>query len=378
VGECNDRKIECFDLRYGVGCLPGPLDPGFTPAAFTGSLLPTPVCYTPPDEAGKRAPWNQVISGVLTTQLVQTQIQLLPLPAPPITVWKLHDFCFHSASQLPSCPDRHHPCRSGLYTLLLDVRDTQGHHYYDTQCVWIDNQPIHAQLAGFAGVPNCSRLLLKKLSGGAGCGTPWLGQLMGVAFDELIDPFDPTYPSDNFHYYSIWITRGCPGGPTWQIPITPDLVNFHADALTGAVDQHRGTSRVGDPGKRCWQTAGCPPGPPNWPVVPMHFYGPLTAFDLRAFDAVCAASLAPPFAPPPGFALKRGECCPYTIQLYVRDRTRSDCTPGCHEKWSAPCAVYVCNDLGPKGLGVEAPLDAEAAQPGPGSALGGKLDTLEG
>ncbi len=330
VGECNNRKIKCFDLRYGLGFLPGPEEFGFNPAAYIGSLLPTPVCYTPPDEAGKRAPWNQVVGRLLTTQFVQTEIELF---GNTIKVWKLHDFCFNSASQLPPCPDAHHTCRSGRYTLLLDVEDTLGNHYYDTQHVWFDNKPIHIEFSGLEGVQGCEDVELGNfIPPGSPCGVPWPMNLLGTAYDEYIDNADLSYPSDNFDFYNLRITRQ--GGPTYHVPITPSLAPpfFGPDPL-------KGNHRVGDPGTRC-ETAigGCPP-----PPIPPKFFGVLTQLDLRVFDDACAGALVAPFAPPANFALKRGECCGYTFQLYGRDKTRSTSPSPCHERWSLPWAVCICN-----------------------------------
>ena len=335
VGECNDRKIKCFDLRYGIGFLPGPDEVGFNPADYTGSLLASygPVCYTPPDEAQKRAPWNQVIGRNLTTHFAETEIDFL---GSTIKVWKLKDFCFNSANQLPPCPSPHHHCRSGKYTLLLDVEDTLGNHYYDTQHVWFDNKPIHVDFGGIEGLPRCSDLSLDKfVPDGAACSDPWPSNLLGIAYDEYIDYTDLSYPSDNFGYYLIRITRQ--GGPTYNVPITPSLI----PPVFGPNPLH-GTQRVGDPGTRCeTMISGCPP-----PVTPAKFYGLLTQLDLRIFDQVCASSLVAPFKPPAGFALVRGECCGYTFQLYARDITRSNSPALCHEKWSLPWAVCICNDIG--------------------------------
>jgi hypothetical protein len=334
VGECNNRKIKCVDLRYGIGFLPGPGMMGFNPAAFFGSLLaPTgPICYDPPDEALKRAPWNQIVGRALTTRFVKTTITFFNTT---ITVYKLQDFCFNSL-QLPPCPDSAHACHSGKYTLLLDVTDTLNNHYYDTQHVWFDNKPIHAKFSGLQGLPGCSDMDLSKfVPPGAPCGTPWPMNALGIAYDEYIDPADLSYPSDNFDFYQLVITRQ--GGPSYNVPITPTL----GPPMFGPNPLH-GNSRVGDPGTRCEETiGGCPP-PPHPPEVA----GILTQLDLRIFDAVCAASLAPPFAPPPGFALQRGECCGYAFQLYVQDKTWDDGGPGnCHHLWTPPWAVCICNDL---------------------------------
>ncbi|HEY7282775.1 MAG TPA: hypothetical protein VID47_14410 [Actinomycetota bacterium] len=346
VGECNDRKIKCFDLRYAIGWQPGPNDVGFNPAVYTGAMLaPTgPVCYTDPDptvEAGKRAPWNMVIGErALTTRFVQTTIDLGSFT---ITVWKLQDFCFSSDGLLPlgvndgPCPDPHHRCRSGKYTVLLEVTDTLGNVTYDTQQVWFDNKPISVEFTGLETVPRCSDVdLAKHAPAGGPCGVPWPLNATGIVYDEYIDETDTSYPSDNFDFYSLSVTRQ--GGPSFTVPVTPDLVTF-------GPDPYRGTTRVGDPGSRCEPlppTIGCPAPPP----IPSRTEGLLTKLDLRMFDANCAPSLPAIFQPPPGFALKRGECCGYTFQLYGQDTTWSDgWAGGFHHAWSLPWAVCVCNDL---------------------------------
>jgi hypothetical protein len=343
VGECNNRKIKCFDLRYAVGFLPGPIDAGFNPAAYTGpntgSLLTAPLCYEPPDEADKRAQWNWVISRALTTRLVKTQITIF---GSTYDVWKLQDYCFNSADLLPACPDAQHHCRSGQFTLLLQVEDTLGNLYYDTQRVWFDNKPIHVEFGGIAGLAACTDLHLEAggpfVPAGAPCGSPWPADLMGIAYDEYIDEADLAYPSDNFDFYLLRITRQ--GGPTYSVPITPALSPpvFGPDPL-------RGTSRVGEPGTRCEVSI---PGCTLVNPVPPKAYDVLTQLDLRVFDADCAASLSASFAPPAGFALKRGTCCGYTFQLFAQDKTWSNgWAGGFHRMWSLPWAICICNDLPP-------------------------------
>ncbi len=350
VGDCNTRRIKCFDLRWGIGFLPGPNEVGFNPAAYSGSLLVDgggPVCYTDPDpviEAGKRAPWNRVIGGRLTTHLVDN----IDIPELGIEdLWKRSDFCFRSDVFLPGCADANHHCRSGKFTLLLDVWDTLDIHYYDTQHVWFDNKPLHVEFGGLEGLPGCTDLHLgtdsKFVPPGAPCGIPWPVSLLGIAYDESIDYFDPgfnVYPNDNFDFYNLSITRQ--GGPTYNVPITlmlppPAMPPF---VPLDPIEVLMGRSRVGDPGTRCEESIpGCPV-PPH----PAKFFDVLTILDLRIFDADCVGSLVAPFAPPAGFALERGTCCGYTFQLHARDKTVSD-TVFCHERWSLPWAVCICNDL---------------------------------
>lgn len=318
-----DPEFEAF-LRAYLPALTAGFDDGSLSEGGDGELV------------GRLA---QVFNRSLTTHFEQQTEYLFPPPALPRKWWELHDDCWNSAA-LPACVDLTHTCSSGQYTLLIDVEDTLGNHYYDTQCIWIDNKPIHAVLRGFEGVKSCAEMKLGELTRGKGCATPWLVPLMGIAFDEYIVEGDTRIPSDNFDSYDVWITRGC-GGPRYQVPITSDFVQWHTDPFTGAVTPWQGRIRVGEPGTRCERVLGCPTPAPT-PTIPVA--GVLTAVDLRIFDAQCAGSIDPRFQPPAGFALERGECCGYAIELTVRDRTRSDYSGNCHVAF-ALCAICICNDL---------------------------------
>ncbi len=331
VGDCQDRRIACVDLRAAIGWQPGTAELPFAASLplYTINMLIAPICYPDPDpviEGKKRAPWNQLYEKPLTARWVPTNI------FPFDTQYCLQRFCFNSAGLLPPCPDANHPCRSGKYTLLLDVTDTLGNHYYDTQQVWFDNKPIHVEFDGLEGIKACEDVCLGRfVPKGAPCNICWPMNLLGVAYDEYIVPSDLTYPSDNFDYYSLWITRQ--GGPTYSVPITPDCLTF-------GPDPQKGTQRIGEPGTRCEELIGGCPVPPHAPRFP----GALTQLDLRVFDAVCAGSAK--FPPPAGFPLERGTCCGYTFQLYGQDKTWSDgVAGGLHQAWSLPWAVEVCNDL---------------------------------
>lgn len=359
VGECDGRRIECFSIRYAPGFLPGPMDSSFDPAAYTAPVKP-PVCYTPPAEKEKRDQANQLTShgSILTTQWGQYSVDESALYfLPPKTVvkkyWKLDASCFDSTT-LPACLDGEHRCASGKYTLLLDVEDELGNHYYDTQHVWFDNKPLHVELGGIEGVRGCDRANLRDLVGKKGCNVPWPRPVLGMVFDEWIEDINPIYPSNNFDYYTLTITRNC-SGISYQVPITPDLVRWHKDVFTGKEWPLWGTERIGEPGTRC---------PCETQPLAGRTHGVLTLLDLRAFDQQCVGALKPPFAPPAGFALERGQCCAYTFELYAQDKTVNDWAPGqCHQK-RVVCAFTVCNDL-PKELGPspEGP-DIGVLQPG--------------
>jgi hypothetical protein len=120
------------------------------------------------------------------------------------------------------------------------------------------------------------------------------------------------------------------------VPITRDLVHFDKDIVMGVEDKLKGTAHVGVPAPVC----ACDPS-----LGPAH-HGVLTLLDMRIFDATCAPLLPVPFKPPAGFALERGQCCAYSIQLYAQDKTVDESGPGfCHRKQTLCCAITVCNDL---------------------------------
>jgi len=348
VGECQDRQLKCVDLRAAVGWWPGPTDAGFAASLplYIVPMLQSPICYDDPDpaiESARRAQWNQLIGRTLTVRWVKHTIDLGG--GNTLDVYKLENNCFNSPASLPIavkdgalCPDPHHRCRSGQYTLLLDVTDTMGNHYYDTQQVWFDNKPMisnhHVVFAGIEKLPSCSDMSLEKfVPQGAPCRMVWPAYPLGIAYDEYIDETDLTYPSDNFDFYTLSITRQ--GGPTYQVPITiaPDPGN-----------PTHGLLRRGQPGDRCEPLPASACGPAQ--LVPGQSFDVLTELDMRAFDAVCVGSMPAASRPPAGFALERGTCCGYTFQLYAQDKTWSDGWAGAyHHAWSLPWAVCICNDL---------------------------------
>jgi hypothetical protein len=133
-------------------------------------------------------------------------------------------------------------------------------HYYDTQQVWFDNKPmnsnVHVVFHAIQGLPSCTDLHLGPnapfIPQGAPCNVPWPVNLLGIAYDEYIDQTDLIYPSDNFDYYSLSITKQT--GEVLNVPITiaPDPMN----AL-------HGLQRRGQPGVRCEPLpaggGACPP-----------------------------------------------------------------------------------------------------------------------
>jgi hypothetical protein len=220
--------------------------------------------------------------------------------------------------------------------MLLEVTDTFANTYYDTQQIWFDNKPITVRFDGLEGLPPCADLRLKAhVPAGAPCNQPWPMNALGIAFDELIDETDMSYPSLNFDFYELSVCRQ--NGPTFQLPITQTLTPYNP------ATPRYGNQRVGDPGVRSEPAptvAGCPPPLP----VPPTMSGLLTQLDLRMFSAPCASSLQPPYVPPAGFALNPDECCAYTFSLHARDKTWTDGLAGGlhwgHSEWP----LNVCND----------------------------------
>src|SRR5215471_10390406 len=344
VGDCQNRRIKCFDLRAAVGFQVGPKDAGFagTLPLYTIPMLLAPVCWddVPPLDEIKKRLWR-LDSGLNDLTVFWKHITTIP-PQP----WVLKPNPFASASLLPigvsdsgGCPDPHHRCRSGQYTILLDVTDTTNKHYYDTQHVWFDNKPITVTFHGIQGVPSCQDLHVNPnqpfVPPGAPCNVAWNVNLTGIAYDEFIDETDLTYPSDNFDFYSLSITKQT--GEVLQVPITiaPDPANpLH------------GILRRGQPGFRCepLPAGGLGCGPAE--LVPGQSFDVLTALDMRVFDAVCAPSVPAPYSIPATFPLPRGSCCGYTFQLYAQDKTWSDgFAGGFHHAFSLPWAICICNDL---------------------------------
>jgi hypothetical protein len=312
-------------------------------------MLLAPICYddVPPADEIKKRLWR------LDSGLNDLTVKWKHLTTIPPQPWVLKPEPFGSQSLLPlgindtsGCPDVHHRCRSGKYTLLLEVTDTLNHTYYDTQHVWFDNKPmkygVHVLFAGLSGVPSCSDLHLNPdqpfIPQGANCNMPWNLDLLGVAYDEYIDQTDLTYPSDNFDFYSLAITKAT--GESVQVPIT---------VFPDPLDAYHGIRRRGQPGERCEPLPGGGMGCLPAEVVPGHAIDVLTQLDMRVFDAVCAPCLPnPPYVVPATFPLKRGECCGYTFQLYAQDKTWSNGhAGGYHRQYSPPVAICICNDLRP-------------------------------
>src|SRR5262249_44547583 len=118
---------------------------------------------------------------------------------------------------------------TGKYTLLLGILDTAGNTYYDIQRVWVDNDPVKAQITTIGGLGACLDLKLSTFVGKT-C------EIRGFAWDRAIRVADPqTAPNDNFGDYSMSYQKN--GGGGGAIPVaTPGVrvPNVWAEVVPGA------------------------------------------------------------------------------------------------------------------------------------------------
>ena len=224
--------------------------------------------------------------------------------------------------RLAGCPDPHHRCRSGKYTLLLDVTDTLGNHYYDTQQVWFDNKPMvsdkHVLFAGHRRAAGCTAHEpdASSIPPGAPCGVP--GRSACSASPTTSTSTRPTlsYPSDNFDFYSLSITQA--GRPDLRADppslAPPDLGPIRSTESRGAASR----------ATRCEPLPAGGHGLPGAAVDPADSRSDvLTTLDLRVFDARVRSGACRLRRTPcrPASRSKRGTCCGYTFQLYAQDKT---------------------------------------------------------
>jgi len=361
VGKCTGREIKRYTLSYQPGFVSDPKIGPWTPFwevdyltalqrkeiqtldfDLTSSWIYEPIylgqppCALPsPPNCGIPKDWlvaNRWWSGrVVPSVLVPPQsFPVIPGgdPGPPVVgvPW--------TSAQLPLMTN----CQSGPYTLLLDVEDTMGFHYYDTQQVWFDNKEIHGEISQVAGVPACSTLNLSNFAAfGGDCTKTWPADLLGIAFDELIDEGDNTIPSDNYAMiggviqggYLLWIKKDGAPDPGVPLPIPGP------GSPPWTIGPFQGTQRIGQPGTRC-ATADPPPG-----SIPLESTGNLAQLDMRRLDACCNPG-------EPDLTLKRGECCGYVLTLAVWDNSVVPCGPNGRHEIDHHFPLCICNDLPPK------------------------------
>jgi hypothetical protein len=305
VGGCTAKQIRSYSIDYQAGFITNPLVPGWT--NFWN------VVYNPADP-------NQV-NLIMNERRDNSEL---------IASWGPYQPCIFcpidpQGELYPTswASNINPPCGlSGLFTLRLTVVDAASNRYYDTQRVWLDNKWPCAAIQ-INAVPPCAVINLSQFAQPPDCSVPWPLPISGIAYDEYIDytlPF--TSPNDNFDYY--WVKIQKQGGSWVQIPVIgPGGTCFY------------GTSRVGDPVKRCI-SGQCDPAH----LDPSAVFGLLANFDLRAIDPLCSAQVS--YVVPPDFLLPRGQCCDYIFWLWVQDRT---IFPGGPHWAEAFWPVRICNDL---------------------------------
>lgn len=319
VGGCEDRRIKSYTLDYKAGFETDCASGGWTSLNSPG--LPMPVVF---DTLVKQRYINRRTDFSTLTAVWGSDCMVWPPGPPPcfLPPWRnvpealLYASCWQSNTA---------PCLlSGLYTLRLTVTATDGSTFCDTQRIWIDNKSPCAMIR-IDAVKKCADLFVSQFAVPPDCSVSWNLPVSGIAYDEPIDPLAPlTRPNDNFDYYHVKVTRQ--GGPSVWIPIPgPGGPCFY------------GTSPVGDPDTA---TVNCKPCNPFNPA-PGALFGTLALFDLRAVDEICQSNVTA-YPVPPGFALPRKECCIYTFDLWVYDRTITSGGPHwAHDSWP----VKICNDL---------------------------------
>ncbi len=306
VGGCDDKAVKSYRLDFKPGFETNCASPGWTNF--------WQVDYVTPGQ--KRFLNWRTDSSVLTSSWVD-DCYVPSLVGPFCAPFTKVD---PQSLLSPSCWDtRTSACEmSGLYTLRLTVEATDGSTYCDTQRIWLDNKPITGKIR-IDAVPKCADLSVSQFATPPDCSTPWPLPVSGIAYDPLIDPMaPPSRPNDNFDHYYVRVTKQ--GGPSLVIPVPGPL----------AAGCFYGTQRVGS-------SSNCPGDPAGGDV-----YGTLAQFDLRAIDPLCSLSVGYPI--PAGFTIPRGECCVYTFEVFVYDRTISSSGPHfAYDFWP----VKICNDLRP-------------------------------
>ncbi len=326
VGGCSGERIKRYTLSFHPGFVTDPNLPGFVQF--------WQVDYNTPMQIDSDL--NKVFERELTNRW-KPIVFCFPPPINCITVGnRLHgvrwstrnphsypvDFSASPPVRWISTPLPSTNCQSGKYTIRLTVEDNIGNTWHDLQQVWFDNKDIYGKITRLADADPCQTLQLSKYAPpGANCKVPWPVQILGIAYDEYIEEGNTTRPSDNFGGFSLWIKKDGAPDPGVPLPIP-------GPAGGGFV----GSSRVGDPGKRC--PSAVPPAGP----LPAETPGVLAIFDLRKLDELCNPSA-------PELTIKRGECCTYVLKLKVWDRSICPSLPNHRHEIYHNFPVFICNDL---------------------------------
>ncbi len=210
--------------------------------------------------------------------LIDGVICLLPCPKVPTLIPSAFDS--DGGPLVPGKLSALHVRGTGKFTFLLQVIDSDGNTYYDVQRAWIDNEPIHALIAGIAGLAPCTDLYTKTTAGAFKT-----VNVEGTAWDQLIDPDtpNPTKPtSDNFGSYQVYFNKQ--GAASGRVKIKDSIDT-------------------------------CPPRPGAVGI------GTLVAWNLTSLDATANSALPPASQLPADQLLVTGESCTYDVILETGDLT---------------------------------------------------------
>ena len=334
VGGCENSEIKRYTLSYHAGFVVNPTLPGFTQFWQVDYLTAMQL------DAGS----NRVSEGVLTSSWRQPNLP--PAVCNPFVDFLTEDYWLNLVPQAFPLTPSEFPCpapptwitspvplincSSGRYTLRLTTEDTGGGIKHHLRQVWIDNKqitPAHAHISQLAGIDPCSNIDLRQFAPrGGSCAVPWPANLLGVAYDELIEEGNLTAPSNNFGGYSLWIKKDGAPDPGVQIPLPgPGAPPWGGTFVS--------TTRVGDPGTRC--VNALPPAG----VIPALTDGILAVLDMRRLDAVCNPG-------EPALTLRRGECCGYVVTLLVWDNSICPLLSGGHHELRHTFPLCICNNVG--------------------------------
>lgn len=189
------------------------------------------------------------------------------------TCWKIPDLkpnAFNSRT-LPPMDTSYHDSGTGKFTVLLQVIDTNGHPFYDVQRVWVDNEPIMAQIAGISGLPACTDLYTQDSEGNFKT-----VNIEGIAWDALIDPADSTQPtSDNFDHFDVKLQKQGAAGESL----------LHSSTTTVPAAR---TKPVAVDNLTSWdlESVNAPTNPMGWPADQLLDQGESCTYDiiLRVWD----------------------------------------------------------------------------------------------
>ncbi len=283
---CSGRKITRYEIRHARVVSPPGVDypqpatlapiPADWPVANRFQLLE----YVSPDYY---QPWTRI--GLAPRNLINSWATFTFFGT---TYFYLQEGKWNSAA-IPS----------GRYSLLLTAEDSIGATFHDVQHVWLDNEPVFAQITGIENVAPCADLALSQF---AGTGMT----VEGIAWDRLIDDaFPDTAPNDNFDKYRLQLFKQ--GGGAHLV----------GDFTTRVISPFRKT--------------GAPPTPAE-------------AGDLANFDIVTVIDADGPGPSDPNVHIHRGTGCAYYFLLEVWDKTLLNDDTATHYAWSI-WPFCIANDM---------------------------------